>query len=191
MEEDILPETFKMRNVPVDRLTPSGLCNLFNKPIPKQQQKKLQLVQATFDLSIQELMLGCDDPHWKSQEATHLKRELLKHNSYKRKRKHVKDYKHHVWKRDLYLDCVNYRNIRSQKVFLKEEYFDTYHPYTSCDIDWLNLPDVFICKGDCDEGVCMSCDWDKQRDASTGRDDPNFIEAWEYEDHWLRGKGLL
>ena len=38
----------------------------------------------------------------------------------------------------------------------------------------------------CPEGICISCDWDTQHDAATGWDDPNFIEAWDYEEYWSK-----
>lgn len=35
------------------------------------------------------------------------------------------------------------------------------------------------------DGECISCDWEKQMRASTGWADPNFIEAWDYDEYWL------
>lgn len=41
----------------------------------------------------------------------------------------------------------------------------------------------------CIEGSCISCDWQRQHDASSGWDDPNFCESWEYDEVWLRRYG--
>ncbi len=36
------------------------------------------------------------------------------------------------------------------------------------------------------EGECISCDWHRQMKASSGWDDPNFIESWDFDIVWLQ-----
>jgi len=78
-----------------------------------------------------------------------------------------------------------HKHLRAQKVYAEDEYDDTYDEYTWYEEDWLDLPDKFIRAGGCEEGTCRQCDWQRQHDAATGWDDPNFIEAWDYtQDYW-------
>jgi hypothetical protein len=34
-----------------------------------------------------------------------------------------------------------------------------------------------------EDGVCMLCDWNRMAAKSTGWDDPNFIEWWDYKEY--------
>jgi hypothetical protein len=38
-----------------------------------------------------------------------------------------------------------------------------------------------------EDGVCMLCDWNRMAAKSTGWDDPNFIEWWDYKEYCRGG----
>jgi len=125
-----LPETFKMCDVPEEllKLTKTGT---FRKALSTWFTKIM-----TPNVYLEEDVT--------SEKELHLKHSLQKHKQYQKKRKHVKDKpklkdSSDPWfnDRDKYGKCKHvgrgfrvvhrgqFKHLRSQKVFLEEEYYDT------------------------------------------------------------------